>query len=49
MNVAGREIVMAMAAVPDDGSFETGRSMVSQMARWAAANLPDRIRSTGGC
>lgn len=49
MEVDGKEIVLAMAAIPDDGTFESGQSMLSQIARWTAAHLADRITAPAGC
>jgi hypothetical protein len=49
MDVNGREIVVAMAAIPDDGTFATGQSMLSNVARWTAAHLADRISAPTGC
>lgn len=49
MDVNGKEIVMAMAAIPEDGSFESGRSMLSHVARWTAAHLAEQISRPAGC
>ncbi|MBN8866416.1 MAG: hypothetical protein J0H98_02580 [Solirubrobacterales bacterium] len=49
MDVNGKEIVVAMAAIPDDGSFESGQSMLSHIARWTAAHLADRVSAPTGC
>jgi hypothetical protein len=49
MEVNGKSVVVAMAAVPDDGTFETGQSMLSNVARWIAAHLADRISTPSGC
>jgi len=32
----GKLTVVALAALPDDGSFETGQSMATSVAQWAA-------------
>ena len=49
MEVDGKEIVVAMAAIPDDGSFESGQSMLSQIARWAAGRLASQGSDPTGC
>lgn len=38
---AGNQMVVTLAAIPDDGTFETGQAMASQIAVWALANLAD--------
>jgi hypothetical protein len=49
MEVNGKSVVVAMAAVPDDGTLEAGQSMLSNVARWIAAHLADRISTPSGC
>jgi len=49
MEVAGRELVLAMAAIPDDGSFETGGRMLTEMAGWAARHLAGAAPAAKGC
>lgn len=49
MDVNGKQVVVAMAAIPDDGSFESGQAMLSHVARWTAARLSDRISAPTGC
>jgi len=49
MDVDGKQMVIAIAAIPDDGTFEGGGSMLSEIARWAAANLADRVPAPAGC
>lgn len=49
MDVNGREIVLAMAAIPDDGSFESGQAMLSHIARWSAAHLSEYVSGPTGC
>lgn len=49
MDVNGKEVVVTMAAIPDDGSFETGMSMLSDIARAAASRLTARISGPTGC
>jgi hypothetical protein len=45
----GKEAVVALAALPDDGSFETGESMATSVARWAADRAPRFASPSGGC
>ena len=45
----GKEIVLAIAAIPDDGTFESGQSMLSELAGWAATELAGQIPAPGGC
>ncbi len=49
MDVEGKEVVVAMAAIPDDGTFESGQAMLSDIARWTAANLTEKIPAPTGC
>ncbi len=49
MEVGGKQVVVAMAAVPDDGTFESGMSMLSEIARAAASRLTDLISAPSGC
>jgi hypothetical protein len=45
----GKETVVALAALPDDGSFETGQNMATSVARWAAERAAKFAGSPGGC
>lgn len=49
LEVDGKETVIAIAALPDDGSFETGQSMATSVAQWAAERAPQFAGSVGGC
>lgn len=49
MEVDGKKVVVAMAAIADDGSFETGQTMLSQIARWTAARLASQVSAPTGC
>lgn len=49
LSVAGGEAVVALAALPDDGSFETAQSMATAVAQWAAEKAPTYAGSPGGC
>lgn len=45
----GQETVVALAALPDDGSFETGQSMATSLAQWAGDRAANFSGSPGGC
>lgn len=45
----GKKTVVALAALPDDGSFETGQSMATSLAQWAADRAAQFAGSTSGC
>jgi len=49
LSVEGGEAVVALAAMPDDGSFETAQSMATAVAQWAAGQAPAYAGSPGGC
>ncbi|HEX5988685.1 MAG TPA: hypothetical protein VFY75_00540 [Solirubrobacterales bacterium] len=49
LSVGGGEAVVALAALPDDGSFETAQSMATAVAQWAAQKAPAYAGSSGGC
>jgi hypothetical protein len=49
MEVGGQEAVVALAALPDDGSFETGQSMATSLAQFLAEQAPRFAGSPGGC
>lgn len=49
LSVEGGEAVVALAALPDDGSFETAQSMATAVAQWAAEKAPAYAGSPGGC
>lgn len=47
--VDGSETVIALAALPDDGSFETGQTMATSVAQWAADRASDFAGRPGNC
>lgn len=49
LEVEDGEAVIALAALPDDGSFETGQSMATNIAQWAAEHASQFAGSTGSC
>ncbi len=49
LETGGGETVIALAALPDDGSFETGQSMATSVAQWAAERAPQFAGRAGAC
>ena len=49
LEVEGGEAVVTLAALPDDGSFETGQSMATSVAQWATERAPQFAGPVGGC
>lgn len=49
MEIGGEEAVVTLAAIPDDGSFESGQAMATSIASWAASNLAGRIPNPAPC
>lgn len=49
MDVNGKQVVIAMAAIPDDGAFESGQAMLGHIARWVAAHLAGKVSGPTGC
>lgn len=49
LSVGGGETVVALAALPDDGSFETAQSMASSVAQFAAERATAFAGTPGGC
>jgi hypothetical protein len=49
LTVGGAETVVTLAALPDDGSFETGQSMATAVAQFAAEKAPAFAGSPGSC
>lgn len=49
IEVAGKEAVVTMAAIADDGSFESGQRMLSRIARWTASRLAEQVASPAPC
>lgn len=46
LSTDGGEVVIALAALPDDGSFETAQSMATSVAQWAAEKAAPDLAST---
>jgi hypothetical protein len=49
LDVGGEETVVALAALPEDGSFESGQSMATSVAQWAADRASQFAGPLGGC
>lgn len=49
LEIGGRKAIVTLAAIPDDGSFETAQSMATTIARWLARKAPRFARPTGSC
>jgi len=49
MTVDGKDMVVNLAAIADDGTFESARSMATDMATWASQNLSDDILNSVPC
>ena len=49
LSVGGSEAVVALAALPEDGSFETAQSMATAVAQWAAEKAPAFAGPPGSC
>jgi len=49
LEVSGGEAVVALAVLPDDGSFETGQTMATAVAQFAAEKTPAFAGPAGGC
>jgi hypothetical protein len=49
LEVGGGEAVVTLAALPDDGSFETGQSMATAVAQFASEKASAFAGSPGGC
>lgn len=49
LEVGGEEAVVTLAVLPDDGSFETGQSMATSVAQFAAKLVPRFAGPTGIC
>lgn len=47
----GGRMVVTLAAIPEDGSFETGQMMAGEIAGWALENLAGapEVQGTGAC
>jgi hypothetical protein len=49
LDVGGEQTVVALAVLPDDGSFETAQSMATSVAQWAAEKAPEFAGPLGAC
>ena len=49
LSVEGGEAIVALAALPDDGSFETAQSMATAVAQWAAEKASAFAGSAEAC
>jgi hypothetical protein len=49
LSAGGGEAVIALAVLPDDGSFETAQSMATSVAQWAAERASSFAGAPGGC
>ena len=45
----GGVAVVAIAALPDDGSFETAQQMATSVAGWVAEQAPQFAAAPSGC
>ncbi|HSS34445.1 MAG TPA: hypothetical protein VLL27_14310 [Solirubrobacterales bacterium] len=49
LEVEGREAIVTLAALPEDGSFETGQSMATSLAQFLAKQAPKYAGTPSGC
>jgi hypothetical protein len=49
IEAGGREAVVTMAAIADDGSFETAQRMLSRIAKWTASRLAAQVGPPRPC
>ncbi|HEV7784234.1 MAG TPA: hypothetical protein VGQ28_02790 [Thermoanaerobaculia bacterium] len=49
LDVGGKEAVVALAVLPDDGQFATAESMATSVAKWLAQRAPEFAAPPGGC
>lgn len=49
LEIEGQEAVVALAALPEDGSFETGQSMATSLAQFLAKEAPQYAGTPSGC
>lgn len=49
LSIDGKQAVVTLAALPEDGSFETAQNMATTVAQWAAEQAPTFAATTGGC
>jgi hypothetical protein len=49
LDLGGEQVVVALAALPDDGSFTTAQSMATSVAQWAAEHASEYAGPNAGC
>lgn len=49
LEVEGEEAIVTLAALPEDGSFETGQSMATSLAQFLAKQAPKYAGTPSGC
>ncbi|MBK8293703.1 MAG: hypothetical protein IPK93_02610 [Solirubrobacterales bacterium] len=49
MDIGGEEAVVTIAAISDDGSFESGQAMATSIASWAATHLKGKVPASTPC
>ena len=49
MDIGGKEAVVTIAAISDDGSFESGQAMATSIASWAATHLKGKVPASAPC
>ena len=49
ITVDGDEYAVTVAAIPDDGSFESGQAAATQVAQWLAEHAPEAGGEAGAC
>ena len=49
MTVDGKDMVVSLAAIADNGTFESAQAMATEMATWASQNLSDEILKSVPC
>lgn len=49
MEIGGEETVVTLAAIPDDGTFESGQAMATSIASWAATHLKGKVPDPTPC
>jgi len=49
LETGGRRAVVTLAAIPDDGSFETAQSIATSVARWLAKRAASYAAASGSC
>jgi hypothetical protein len=49
IEIGGKEAVVTMAAIADDGTFETAQQMLSRIAKWTASRAVDAVGPPNDC